>query len=104
MRKTDGDSNDEKMELTAQSTNACEDESKQTLSEVVTNNDIVREKSGQSKQEEKMEIGSPEPHLIDTAEDDNDIGEIHIVSVVSSNWACGPAYFQEIVQSHLIVS
>lgn len=67
VRKTDGD--DENMELAAQSTNACKDESKQTLSEVATSNKL--------KQEEKMEVGSPEP----PADEDNDIGEIHIVSV-----------------------
>lgn len=82
IRKTDGDSNPahaEKMELTAQSTNACKDESKQTLSEVATSSGILRENSGQSKQEERMEIGSPEP----PADDDSDIGEIHIVSVAA---------------------
>lgn len=77
IRKTDGD---EKMELTAQSSNACQDESEQTFSQVATSNDIVRENTGESKQQEKMEIGSSEPST-STTEEDNDIGEIHIVSV-----------------------
>lgn len=86
VRKTDGASispvatdRDEKMELTAQSTNAGEGESKHTL----PSSDIVQNDSSQPKQEEKMEIGSTEPstELADAAEDHNDIGEVHIVSV-----------------------
>lgn len=93
IRKTDDGSNapvpsvqDEKMELTAQNSNVesktYEDGSKQSLSEIAASNNMVQKHLGESKQEEKMEVGSPEPSisLIDNNEDDNDIGEIHIVS------------------------
>lgn len=70
------------MELTAQSSNVesktGEDCSKQTLSNMTTSNSMVQENSSDRKQEEKMEIDS----LIDSNVDDNDdIGEIHIVSI-----------------------
>lgn len=76
IRKTDDDSKmnaplasmqDEKMELSAQSTNV-ESKASEDWSKAVQGN------SNESKQEEKMEMDSHE-------DDNDDIGEIHIVSI-----------------------
>lgn len=80
---------EEKMELSAQSSNVepkgCEDYTKQTLSKLASNNDMVQENVDAVHQEEKMEIdpSKQSTELTGSSEDDSDdIGEIHIVSKI----------------------